>query len=266
MAACPLHGSSAAHGCLRCCRGHAWKVRVTTPPRTASTVRATRNHRLHAAPCFGAAALRVPLVLKSAKRWFTVSAKSSSTLPESLTSTGADSLRQAALAAWRSLSIIRHAAKSPSRRLPLSSTLGSRLQRSGARNHRWAAVAAEYQMPFFLGAMAVLVNNGLVSLACGARRLQLWLSLRALRGWQCLHQVCRWLLAPALAHQPSPATGACGTACNTRSPGLLGPGRASMQWQVRRRRWPFLASELQRPLLKSLLARQHPWLPSEAAA
>ena len=56
-----------------------------------------------------------------------------------------------------------------------------------------AAVAAEYRMPFFLGAMAVLVNNGLVSLAYGARRLQPWLSLRALRGRQCLHQVCRWL-------------------------------------------------------------------------
>ena len=46
------------------CRGHAWKVRVTTPP--ASTVRATRNHRLHAAPCFGAAALGFLFVLKSA--------------------------------------------------------------------------------------------------------------------------------------------------------------------------------------------------------
>ena len=62
-------------------------------------------------------------MLKSAKRWFTVSAKSSSTLPESLTSTGADSLRQAALAAWRCCSMLRLAAKSPSRRLPLSSTL-----------------------------------------------------------------------------------------------------------------------------------------------
>ncbi len=35
-----------------------------------------------------------------------------------------------------------------------------------------AAVAAKCQVPVFLGAMAVLANNGLVALACGARRLR----------------------------------------------------------------------------------------------
>ena len=42
---------------------------------------------------------------------------------------------------------------------PSAQTLGSRLQRLGARHHRWAAVAAEARTPFFLGASAVCVSK-----------------------------------------------------------------------------------------------------------
>ena len=106
----------------------------------------------------------------------------------------------------------------------------------GARHRRWAAVAAEYRMPFFLGALAVLVNNGLVSLACGARRLQLWLSLRALRGWQCLHSASRWrplqrwLFGPRLqlvltgAARNSKSSGSCASAGASASSGKFSAG------------------------------------------
>ena len=104
----------------------------------------------------------------------------------------------------------------------------------GARHRRWAAVAAEYRMPFFLGALAVLVNNGLVSLACGARRLQLWLGLRALRGWQCLHSASRWrplqrwLFSPRLqlvltgAVRNSKSVGGCSSASALANNGKFG--------------------------------------------
>ncbi len=86
-------------------------------------------------------------MVKSTKRWFAVSAESSSSLPERLTSTGADSLRQAALAAWRSLSIIRHAAKSPSRRLPLSSTLAVAKPPVLRRRRKLRPWLLEHRMP-----------------------------------------------------------------------------------------------------------------------
>ena len=83
-------------------------------------------------------------MVKSAKHRFTVEAKSSFTKPESLTSTGADSHRQAALAARRCCSMLRLAAKSPSRRLPLSSTLGLMYQCShcNAQLRRWAVLTS----------------------------------------------------------------------------------------------------------------------------
>ena len=99
-----------------------------------------------------------------------------------------------------------------------------------------AAVAAKCQVPVFIGAMAVLANNGLVALAWRSRRLPLWLSLRALRGWQCLHSASRWrplqrwLFGPRLqlvltgAARNSKSSGSCASAGASASSGKFSAG------------------------------------------
>ncbi len=99
-----------------------------------------------------------------------------------------------------------------------------------------AAVAAKCQVPVFLGAMAVLANNGLVGLASRSRRLPFWLSLRVLRGWRSLHSASRWrplqrrLFSPRLqlvlkgAALTSKSSGGCSRAGASASSGKFSAG------------------------------------------
>ena len=99
-----------------------------------------------------------------------------------------------------------------------------------------AAVAAKCQVPVFLGAMAVLANNGLVALAWRSRRLPFWLSLRLHRAQQCLHSASRWrplqrwLFGPRLqlvltgAARNSKSSGSCASAGASASSGKFSAG------------------------------------------
>ena len=100
-----------------------------------------------------------------------------------------------------------------------------------------AAVAAKCQVPVFLGAMAVLANNGLVALAWRSRRLPLWLSLRALRGWQCLHSASRWRPLQRRLFRPRLQLVLTGAARNSKSLGLLERQRVCKERQVQHRWW-----------------------------
>ncbi len=100
-----------------------------------------------------------------------------------------------------------------------------------------AAVAAKCQVPVFLGAMAVLANNGLVALAWRSRRLPIWLSLRVLRAQQCLHSASRWRPLQRRLFSPRLQLVLTGTALNSKSSGLLGRGRVCKQRQVQRWWW-----------------------------
>ena len=82
-----------------------------------------------------------------------------------------------------------------------------------------AAVAAKCQVPVFLGAMAVLANNGLVALAWRSRRLPLWLSLRVHRAQQRLHSASRWRPLQRRLFSPRLQLALTGSALNSRSSG-----------------------------------------------
>ena len=178
-----------------------------------------------------------------------------------------DGHRQAAWPASRSgSSSVQRAKRLPGVR-PSAQTLGSRLQRLGARqrckggSRRQMPTArlprrhggSRQQRPCRSG----LAVEALAALAQsqGASRVatsSLGLALAA---------------SPALALRSSPATGAHRYCPQFQVVGrLLERGRVCKQRQVQRWWRSLPASELQRSLLKSSLARQQPWLPPKAAA
>ena len=163
--------------------------------------------------------------------------------------------------------IIRLAGQAPSRRQPLSSNVRQQ-------------VAALGCSPSPLGGSRRRIPNALLPRRSGSSRQQR-ARLSGLRGKalaamaqpQGASRVAMSSLglalaaSPALALRSASATGAHGRCPQFQVVGQLRKrGRVCKQRQVQRRWWSLPASELQRSLLKSSLARQPPWLPPKAAA